>query len=239
MDGVARCTRYAFGPNRLHMCGPDMNREVLAYLTAGATDQGLTDILRNFKTLYPYLQEIAWANQIKDPFDRRVVEAYWIGNELLENISPKKFYNYLVEDLQIKKRFSSKDFERLQYKLIEGAKMHHAFHVFNVWKDSGQTDLAGFDQCRVSWGQVTKVDGPIIKVLRRPLVLLGGKFTLDSAVPVDVARQLEGSSILDETKVGDAISIHWGVPCEVLTAPQVANLEKYTNLSIDLANRTL
>jgi hypothetical protein len=239
MDGVALCSRYAFGPNRLHMCGPDMNREVLAYLTAGATDQGLADILRNFKTLYPYLREIASANQISDPFDRRVVEAYWIGNELLEHISPKNFYHHLVESFQAKKRFSPKVFERLQNKLAEGAKMHHTFHVFNIWQTGGQNDLASFDQCRVSWGEVVKVDGPAIAVLRRPLILLGGKFTLGSAMSVDVARQLEGSPIMDEVKIGDVISIHWGVPCEILIPQQAANLEKYTQLSIGLANQTL
>ena len=83
MDGVTRCTRYAFGPNRLHMCGPDMNREVLAYMNEGVTDTGLTNILKEFQALHPYLTKIAHTNQIKDPFDSRVVEAYWIGNELL------------------------------------------------------------------------------------------------------------------------------------------------------------
>ena len=80
VDGIARCTRYAFGPNRLHLCGPDANKEVLAYLKEGVSDPGLENLLRRFSTLYPYLQHIAQANHIADPCDERVVEAYWIGN---------------------------------------------------------------------------------------------------------------------------------------------------------------
>lgn len=243
MDGVALCSRYAFGPNRLHMCGPDMNREVLAYLDEGITDLGLVNILRNFKTLYPYLREIARANHIQDPFDRRVVEAYWIGNELLENIAPKNLYHHLVDNLEIKKRLKPQSFNRLTSKLAQGSRMHHSFHVFNIWRRTGHADephtLDSLDNCRVSWGEVVKVDGPVIAVLRRPLMLLGGKFILGSAGSTEVARQLEGSSIMDEVKAGDVISIHWGIPCEVLTAPQVANLEKYTQLSIKLANQSL
>ena len=63
-DGVARCARYAFGPNRLHMCGPDANREVLAYLSEGVADDGLMYLLAKFKTLYPYLETIAHAKRL-------------------------------------------------------------------------------------------------------------------------------------------------------------------------------
>src|SRR3989338_5875958 len=92
MDGIARCSRYAFGPNRLHLCGPEKNREVLSYMSQNASDEGLKQILREFQTLHPYLVSIAQANRIRDPFDDRVVEAYWIGNELLNAIPAKVFH---------------------------------------------------------------------------------------------------------------------------------------------------
>jgi hypothetical protein len=59
MDGVLRCSRYAFGPNRLHFCGPDANREIWDYVNEGFTDFGLQKLLRGFETLYPYLDRIA------------------------------------------------------------------------------------------------------------------------------------------------------------------------------------
>lgn len=242
MDGVALCARYAFGPNRLHMCGPDMNQEVLAYLGEGAADQGLINILKEFRTLYPYLAEIARANKIKDPFDARVVEAYWIGNELLDRIGPKVFYSHLKDGLQIQKRINPKGFDELLEKLSQGARMHHSFHVFNIWQRTGHTadlhTLESMDQCRISSGKAQDVDGPSITVLRQPLVLEDRKLALGDPQAVKVMRRLEDNSLIQEVKSGDTISIHWGMPCTILDNRQIANLQKYTNLSLMLTNHS-
>lgn len=243
MNGVALCARYAFGPNRLNMCGPDMSKEVLAYINAGAEDQGLANILKDFQTLSPYLTEIAHANKIRDPFDERVVEAYWIGNELLENIQPKTFYKHLVENVKIKKRVDSKSMDYLSEKLTCGARMHHSFHVFNIWQRTGHSGtthtLESMDNCRVSPGKVLNVDGPVITVLRKPLIVQNRKLALGAAVTIKVMRRLESSTLIDEVKKGDIISIHWGMPCEILNKRRFDNLVKYTNLSLLLANRTI
>jgi hypothetical protein len=53
IDGILRCSRYSFGPNRLHYCGPDQNVELRALIEAGemAKDSGLglTSLLKHFK----------------------------------------------------------------------------------------------------------------------------------------------------------------------------------------------
>ena len=41
---------------------------------------------RCFSGAWPYLELIASANAIADPLDARVLEAYWVGSELLEGI---------------------------------------------------------------------------------------------------------------------------------------------------------
>ena len=84
LAGTLRFVRYAFMPNRLRYCGGDDNRTIFQYALEGVTDGGLTPLLRKFGGALPYLQLIARANGIADPFDERVVEAYWIGNDLLE-----------------------------------------------------------------------------------------------------------------------------------------------------------
>ena len=89
MNGLLQCSRYAFGPNRLHYCGPDASQEILAYIDNKEQDPGLEKLLSAFQTLYPYLEMISRANNIADPFDERVVEAYWIGNDLLANTGKK------------------------------------------------------------------------------------------------------------------------------------------------------
>lgn len=243
MDGILRCSRYAFGPNRLHYCGPDANQEILAYIQNGEVDPGLKSLLSAFQTMYPYLQHIAEANGIEDPFDERVVEAYWIGNELLEKIEEKKFYKHLAEGLELKKRLGNKSFERITEKIGQGAVPHHSFHVLNIWKRTGNAErehtLESMDSCRISWGVVKVIDGPKVVVETEPLLYTEGKLYLGTPVRKEIVRKLESEPDIEELKPGDLVSIHWRVPCEVITPKQAQSLKKYTLRNIALANRTL
>jgi len=49
------------------------------------TDRGLVAIAQRFLGAWPYLSLIAAANA-RDPLDADVVEAYWVGNRLLDNV---------------------------------------------------------------------------------------------------------------------------------------------------------
>lgn len=242
-DGVAQCTRYAFGPNKLRMCGPDANQELSAYLKEDVTDGGLTHILEQFKTLHPYLQSIASVNHIRDPFDARVVEAYWIGNELLEMIPQKSFYTHLTDKLALKKKTSSKDFDELITKLPQGARMHHSFHVFNVYRRTGNLEVLhtveSMDACRISWGRVVRINSPDVILKRKPLLLDGNHLSLGAEEEYKVRRKLEEDDVLDEAKVGDWITFHWHRPCEIVTSKSITWLEYYTLKHIALANQTL
>lgn len=237
---MLRCSRYSFGPNRLHYCGPDANREMLAYLKEDTSDLGLAFLLRQFKTLFPYLKLIAEANGIKDYFDQRVVEAYWIGNKLLDRVGPQKLYQNLTEEHGLKKKLGIKRFVSIENKIEKGALPHHSFHVFNIWKRTGNLEikhtLESMNECRVSWGLVQSCNGPFINVSYEPLCTDGYKLFLGEPMPRKIVRHLDSSSDIGDLKTGDTISIHWGVPCEVLSPKEVANLKHYTNLSLTLAN---
>ncbi|MFH1170286.1 MAG: DUF6390 family protein [Candidatus Vogelbacteria bacterium] len=243
MEGILRCSRYSFGPNRLHYCGPDANAELRAQIEAGATDFGLAKLLKQFKTLYPYLVHIAEANKIKDPFDSRVVEAYWLGNKLLEVVEKRKLHRFLTDDLGVKKIVSNKEFRWVEEKISYGAVPHHSFHVFNIWRRTGQVNvphtLQSLDECRVSSGTVVSINGPEITVLTEPLIYTGGKLALGAPVTKILTRQLEAEYDIEQIKPGQIVSIHWSVPCEVITKKQALALKKYTLKSIALANQTI
>jgi len=244
IDGITRCTRYACGPNRLQLCGPDMHHEVIAYLAAGASDGGLAQILRGFQTLYPYLENIAHANHIRDPFHTRIVEAYWIGNELLDAITPRAYFRHITDIRQLRRTPSnSHTFDTLAEKLRHGATMHHNFHVMNVWQRTGYVQeahtLNSMDQCRVSWGTVTKIDGPYLTLKRQPLATAGGKLLLGPEETVKIIRRLNDASFVDDLRAGDVISLHWDVPCDIVDARELRNLKKYTALALSLANITV
>ncbi|OGC70735.1 MAG: hypothetical protein A3D65_05780 [Candidatus Lloydbacteria bacterium RIFCSPHIGHO2_02_FULL_50_13] len=242
MDGILRCSRYAFGPNRLHYCGPDRNSQLYANIKEGAVDPDLTRILSQFDTMYPYLVHIAAANKIKDPLDDRVVEAYWIGNALLDRVDKQLFYRHLVEGLNLKKKLGS-SFALVEEKIGQGAVPHHSFHVLDIWQRTGHIErehtLESMDECRVSWGVVESVSGPFVSVFRDPLLYIDKKLSLGLPRPVRYARKLESDYEIEQLKQGDIVSIHWGVICERITPKQATALKKYTVRHIALANLTL
>jgi len=239
-QGVLRCARYAFMPNKLSFCGPDKNRDLFHYCQGQEIDQGLTLILEEFQTLYPYLKMIAQANQIKDVFDQRIIEAYWIGNELLENIDKSRLYNHLLDEQQLKKKLNKKLLNKVIDKIPLGAKPHHSFHVLNVWKRTGNLDvfhtLNSMDLCRIGWGKIKKVSQPNLEVEYHPLTLENDKLKLGSSVRQKVLYEISDSSFIKSPKQDQTISFHWGFACEVLSDQQTANLKKYTQESIELVN---
>ena len=243
IDGLLRCSRYAFGPNRLHYCGPDANREIASYIEAGATDAGLASLLAAFGTMYPYLRYIAQANNIKDPFDESVVEAYWLGNGLLETVSKQSFYRHLFEDHGMRSRAGARTKEYLGQKISLGAVPHHSFHVLNIWKRTGHAEqdhtLESMDSCIVSSGKIVEIAGARIVVETEPLSYAEGKLFLGTPVRKTLTRMLDAPEDISALAVGDIVTMHWGVPCEVITLFQQMELKKYTLLSVALANKTL
>jgi len=240
LTGIIRCGRYAFMPNRLTFCGPDKNKDLLAYVQAKTADQGMIQILEEFQTLYPYLKMIARHNQIKDPFSEKVVEAYWIGNSLLDNITKGELYRHLVDKSEIKKKLSQPIVSRIKQKIDLGAKAHHNFHVLSVWKQGDNLDsiqtLNAMDLCRISWGQVKKARKTSLDVEYEPLVFDGRELGLGQPAIQKVNYKIQDQGFIKRPKIGDWISTHWGFACEVLTNQQIASLKKYTQESIDLAN---
>ena len=226
MNGLLRCAKYAFAPNKLKYCGPDKNQEISAYLTNKASDQGLKELLDDFLGMYPYLKLISRENGISDPFDERVVEAYWLGNELLEAVSWKSFYQ------QVEKKLAPKELRWFELKLASGVKPNHSFHVFNFLTRTGHRAIPHtvetMDNCRISAGRIVAPG----KVKTDKLVCQNGKLKLTPAIK-------KFHNLVDGFKTGDLVTFHWGWVCEKINRQQAKNLEKYTNLALRLANLTI
>ena len=239
LAGSLRFVRYAFMPNRLRYCGGDENRTLFEYGTEHVVEGGLDPLLRRFTGALPYLQLIARANAIADPFDDRVVEAYWLGNELLAGVEVRQLYEALEE--RFGKQLQGRTRAWVLGKAPAGARPHHNFHVFDIHSRVGQLEntLETMDQCRVSWGRVVTVDGPELVVERQRLVLAEGKLALGPAEMARVVRQIEGRGFTDAAVAGDWVSLHWDWVCEVLTPRQQANLARATRDHLEIANQTI
>ena len=255
--GLLRCAYYAFMPNRLTYCGPDRNKELFDYAVAGEQDGGLQNNLKEFAALYPYLKLIAHSNKIADPFDERVVEAYWIGNELLESVKMNRLYEHLVDEQKLKKKLNKKVLDKVVGKIPMGAKPHHSFHVLNIPKRTGHVDVGHsvetLDKCRISWGQVLKRgqgsgippigragrDQGEITIKIRPLKIENNKLVLGNEIEKEVRVEISGKGFVKDLQKGDWVSVHWGWVCERLSESQVRSLEVWTKYHLALLNLTL
>lgn len=236
--------RYAFPPNQLGYCGPPDHQALLDYVVHDAPDKGLVELERRFEGAYPYLVLIAHANGIADPFDERVVDAYWVGNKLLNQVEPGAFHDSL--EVRFAPRMDARSFHWLSGKLAQGARPHHNFHVFDVYvraglmRDERATVAIGLmDSCRVSWGTVIGFEGDELIVERSPLGLVEGKLALTSPVITRVTRQQGGQGFVQEAVVGSVVSIHWNWACDVFTGTAQARLERATASCLKLANQTI
>lgn len=243
-SGLTLCARYAFMPNKLKYCGPSNERTIFDYAASGRVDQGLVELLEKFETMYPYLKLIARANHIKDPFDKRVVEAYWLGNSLLNKVEMNNLYLSLLDDHHLKKRLSAQFLKELVFKIPIGAKPHHAFHVLNIFirtgKDKIKHTLGTMQSCIITEGKIEKLDESKGSVIVDADSLA---FENNKLVFVKKKRRVRYSFIsqklVDKLKIGDLVSLHWDFVCDRLTLNQAKRLKAWNQYHLNLANLTI
>jgi hypothetical protein len=234
--------RYAYPPNALGLCGAEESRTLLEYGTAGASDEGLAELARAFEGAWPYLTLIAGANGIHDPLDARVVEAYWVGNSLLDRVSPQTLARH-VED-RFKGRVG-RSWERIVDAVAAGAVPHHTFHVFAVYPWLGllrtgavEQPLSVLDRCRIAPGLVVGLDGETVTVLA-PSLRWDGKSLAHGPWERRTARFGEGGLAFVSPRRGDWVSLHWDFVCDRLTPDQATVLYRTGERALAAVNQSV
>ncbi len=232
--------RYAYPPNSLGLCGADVQRTLLEYGDANASDGGLAELARTFDGAWPYLALIAESNGIGDPLDPRVVEAYWVGNELLDRVGPGDLARHV--DDRFKGRIGRAR-ERIVDVATAGGVPHHCFHVFAVYPwlgllRTGVVDepLRILDQCRTTAAVVASVEGERVEVLARPLVWDGRSLRLGEPEPRTARWSDDGLAFITTPEPGDPVSLHWDFVCDRLTRRTHAALERATRRALMAVN---
>jgi hypothetical protein len=266
-SGPVLFARYAFGPNRLGLCGSEDWRGLLELGVAGAglagspegdpgppsaaeqarardVERGLRDLASRFEGAYPYLELIARAHGIADPMDRRVVDAYWIGNTLSDGVDPGLLGRSVEQ--RFRGSVTADDWRWLEGKPAAGAHPTHAFHVFDVFPRVGllrggavANQMGLMDSCRIRWGRVLEIGGDSLVVDAVPLRLAEGRLALGDPRPQTVRRWLDGSGFVSDVAVGDVVSLHWDWACEVLAPARLEALRSRTLHQLALANQTI
>jgi hypothetical protein len=243
-SGALLFGRYAFPPNRLGYCGPREHEALFAYVAEQRAEEGLLDLERRFEGAYPYLRLIAGANDIADPLDLAVVEAYWVGNACLDNVDGANFYTLLSERAQL--QLGGRAQSWLANDQLSQARPHHVFTVFDLYMRMGmlrdsraKVILRSMDSCRISWGQVLSVEDGELIVKRAKLELWDGLIGLSAPETLRVQRRLDGRGFTEDALPGGYVSIHWNWACDVLTAPARERLSALTERFIALVNTAL
>ena len=243
-SGALLFGRYAFPPNRLGYCGPGEHEALFAYVSQQRADPGLVDLERRFDGAYPYLKLIAQANDVTEPLDRRVVEAYWIGNRYLDRVDGLACAKLLDE--RAPALGSARGTSWLNGELAKRARPHHLLTVFDIYMRAGMLRdaraavvLRPMDSCRISWGEVVAVEGEELVVERPPLKLCGGKLEVGAPDRVRVSRQIDGRGFTEQVRPGDHVAVHWNWACDVLSAAALGRLVQETERAIALVNDAL
>ena len=241
-DGALLFARFAYPPNELGYCGPDVRDEILQRVDARADGPELRALARGFEGAWPYLQLIAAGNGIGDPLDARVVEAYWIGNRLLDRVDTATFADSLVRRFAPSLR-SRADRDRLLDPLSTGAVPHHGFHVFGVYPwvgllRSGAVDQAlhVLDRCRIRWGRIAALGEAQATVESRPLVWDGRRLALGAPRAELATTARDGHLLAPHLQVGDWCALHWDWVCEPLNRRRLDALRRYTRRELDAVN---
>ena len=230
--------RYAYPPNALGYCGPDGFRD---YAEAGVVDQGLVKQVQAFSGAWPYLDLISSGCGIKDPLDRRVVEAYWVGNELLDRVALGQLGDSMAE--RFRKQVGNK-FQFLAEGVLAGGVPHHSFHVFGVYPWVGllgndrmtEHALQVLDRCRVRWGKVIAVQDDQATVESRPLLWDGRLLTLGEPAAETARLALDRTVLAHGIAAGDWVALHWDWVCDKLTDRRLRALRTYTTRHLDMVN---
>jgi hypothetical protein len=240
IPGALLFARYAYPPNALGLCGDAAPRTLLEYGDAGASDGGLAEAARTFDGAWPYLTLIAGANGIADPLDPRVVEAYWVGNELLESVRPGALARHV--DDRFRGRIG-RSREHVFETIAAGAVPHHSFHVLAVYPwlgllRTGVVDepLRVLDRCRITPALVTSVGIDTLEVLAQPLLWDGRLLRLGGPSARTVRWRDDDLSFVRDPQAGDLVSLHWDFACEILKPSAARTLERATRRALRAVN---
>jgi len=221
VEGAVLFARYAYPPNELGYCGPDGAEALLR----SEEPAEIARRARHFQGAWSYLEFLAEAAGRTDPLDPAVVEAYWVGNDLLAKVDPRALVDWLRD------RFTS----QLGGTWREAggrATANHSFQVFEVYPwaallgaNTHPVGVSLLDKCRIRTGVVRDVGPETATVRSHPLLWNGSAFTAGPAVDETVAWSAQGRTLLAGLAPGDRVSMHWSWICDVITEEQRTRIE--------------
>ncbi len=190
-----------------------------------------------FDGAWPYLEHLARMAGAASMMDPYVVEAYWVGNDLLEATDPTDFAELVMRSFA---GHSGADWGALAGEHTARPVPHHSFHVFAIYPWVNILRLTGaagalelLDRCRIRWGRVESIGNGTVVVQCQPLTWTGSVLRLGASRP-EGAKLATGGQPLHP---GQWVSLHWDWVCDLLSATQLTALSDFTVRQLAITNR--
>jgi len=234
MNSLELACRYSLPPNKLGYCGPQECSALLEKFIespASADIEKVKKALGEFHALMPYIELIAEKNEMQ-AFDKEVLEAYWIGNSLLERVEAKDLQKLVLKDFLGKGFLPRGIAEEKAGSVKEGMTAHHSFHVLhiNFLNSELSAIVKNISDCLVQWGEVKDVTVKGLRVKGVELFREGNELKLREKI-----KTVENPYSL-EAGERDFVSVHWGQAIQVLSKDELSELKKYTLKNLEAVN---
>ena len=230
IDALKRACLYSIPPNKLGYCGPNGSWKVLDSFILNPGEQSVKEVkglLTGFNALHPYLELIAEANSL-EPFDAVVIDAYWIGNQLLENVSFREIQKTILsfQHFGLPKSIAEKKASQLP----DGMLPHHSMHVLfvNFISQKVEPIVKNLSSCIVQWAKVLEETDKGIKVKGIQLLLESGELKIR-----EKEKTIENPFNL-QLQPKDLVTVHWDNVIEKISEDELKRFEKYTKATLEL-----
>ncbi len=219
-------------PNRLGYCGPAESWKVFQKFISNPNEENAATAqkqLKHFTALFPYLELIADANSLK-PFDLDVIEAYWTGNSLLENVSYSEIQKTILsfQNFGLPKSIAEKKASQLPKQMLP----NHCMHVLyiNFISQKVKPIVQNLSNCLVQWAKVIDETPKEIRAKGIELFQEAGQLKLK-----EKEKTLQNPFGL-KLKTNNFITVHWDNAIELVSKECQKKLESYTFKNIEMVD---
>jgi hypothetical protein len=229
-------SRFSLPPNSLGYCGRNSAASEFKKCIIDGKCEGIEKEVENFIVLWPYLKTISQVTNLPS-LSYEVIEAYWIGNDLLKKFKPEH-YDLLLENF---KKQGVPDFfvEELRQKRPKIFIPSHLFQVLHVGvgKASGAVpfDINSINNCTIRWGKVEEINK------NKALINLTSLKIINKSDSTNIKYQMSNIKeeipfnlkLVPDLKSGTTTAVHWDQVIKILTKEEEQKLSSWTREIID------
>jgi hypothetical protein len=217
--------RFSLPPNSLGYCGKETAVGKFKECIIQGKCKEVGEELKHFIVLYPYLETIAEITNLPE-FSYEVIEAYWLGNDLLKRAKPEH-YDLLLKNFE---KQGVPDFlvKELRQKPPRVFIPNHLFQVLHVGvgRASGAVpfNLQSINNCMIRWGEVVKLEKNKAIINLHSLELKDKRYKL---IVNKEAISFNNELVLG-IKLGDIVVAHWNMVIKILNKQEEKKLKYWT-----------